>query len=84
MASKEILKSYYLPILAGLSTLSLIGITFQLSKISSTLNTISISTIPINKWAKTQNECIIKTFRIDGKNTQGLPAKVWSCNGGGN
>ena len=38
---------------------------------------------PISKWADSQNECITKTFRIDGNNTQGIPSKVWSCNGGG-
>ena len=38
---------------------------------------------PIAKWAESQNECIEKTFRIDGTNRSGLPNKVWSCNGGG-
>ena len=35
------------------------------------------------KHAKTQNECIVKTFRTDGTNNAGIPSKVWSCNGGG-
>ena len=48
------------------------------------MNKLSIDLEQISEWADTQNEYITKTFRIDGKNTQGIPSKVWSCNGGGN
>ena len=44
---------------------------------------IASSLVPMAKWANSQNECIERTFRIDGKNMQGLSSKVWSCNGGG-
>ena len=56
-------------IFAGLSSLSLL--------------LISISLFPIAKWARSQNECIERTFRTDGTNNAGIPSKVWSCNGGG-
>ena len=44
---------------------------------------IAISLLPLAKWATSQNDCIIKTFRTDGTNNAGIPSKVWSCNGGG-
>jgi len=44
---------------------------------------IGLTLYPIAKWAVSQNNCIERTFRIDGKNNAGIPAKVWSCNGGG-
>ncbi len=66
---REMIRSKAYPILAVISTISLVGIFASL--------------IPIANWTRIQNECIERTFRIDGTNTQGLPAKVWSCNGGG-
>ena len=70
-------------ICAGLSTLSLVFTSISLISLSKSVNEISTDLEPISAWAESQNECITKTFRIDGKNTQGIPSKVWSCNGGG-
>ncbi len=70
-------------ICAGISTLSLLLSSISIFSISKSTNQISNNLEPIKAWANSQNECITKTFRIDGKNTQGMPSKVWSCNGGG-
>ena len=70
-------------ICAGLSTLSLVFTSISVISLSKSVKEISHDLEPISKWANSQNECITKTFRIDGKNTQGIPSKVWSCNGGG-
>ena len=70
-------------ICAGLSTISLIFTSISIIPMTRSLNEVSTSLDSISKWANSQNECISKTFRIDGKNTQGIPSKVWSCNGGG-
>ncbi len=67
----------------GLSTLSLVFTSISIISISRSAKEISSHFEPISAWAESQNECITKTFRIDGKNTQGMPSKVWSCNGGG-
>ncbi len=53
--------------LAGISTFSLISISFTLR-----------SLIPLAEWAELQNECIKRTVAYEG-----LSSKVWSCNGGG-
>ena len=70
-------------ICASLSTLSLVFTSISIISVSRSVKEISTELEPISKWADSQNECITKTFRIDGKNTQGMPSKVWSCNGGG-
>ena len=70
-------------ICAGLSTLSLLFTSISIISVSRSVNEISKELEPISAWADSQNECITKTFRIDGINTQGMPSKVWSCNGGG-
>ncbi len=70
-------------ICAGLSTFSLVFTSISIISISKSIKEVSNTLEPISKWADTQNECIVKTFRIDGENTQGIPSKVWSCNGGG-
>ena len=70
-------------ICAGLSTLSLVFTSFSMISISKSIKEISTDLEPITAWADSQNECITKTFRIGGKNMQGIPSKVWSCNGGG-
>jgi len=75
-------KNKYL-ICAGLSTLSLVFTSISIISLSKSVKEISNHMDPITAWADSQNECITKTFRIDGKNTQGIPSKVWSCNGGG-
>jgi len=80
---KDLLASHKYLICAGLSTFSLIFTSISVISISKSVKDVSTSLEPISTWADTQNECITKTFRINGKNTQGIPSKVWSCNGGG-
>ena len=80
---KELLDNNKYLICAGLSTLSLVFTSISTITISKSIKEISNNLEPISEWANTQNECITKTFRIDGINTQGIPSKVWSCNGGG-
>ena len=63
------IRAHAYPVLAAVSTVS--------------LALISVSLLPIAQLARTQNECIERTFRVDGKNNAGLAEKVWSCNGGG-
>ena len=70
-------------ICAGLSTLSLVFTSISIISVSNSVKKISSDLEPISAWADSQNECITRTFRIDGQNTQGIPSKVWSCNGGG-
>ena len=70
-------------ICAGLSTLSLVFTSISVITLSKSVKDISNTLEPLSNWADSQNECITKTFRIDGKNLQGMPSKVWSCNGGG-
>ena len=80
---KELFDNNKYLICLGLSTLSLVFTSISLISVSKSVKQITSDLEPISKWADSQNECIIKTFRIDGKNTQGIPSKVWSCNGGG-
>ncbi len=80
---KEFLDNNKYLICAGLSTLSLLFTSISITSLSRSVKEISTELEPISAWADSQNECITKTFRIDGKNTQGMPSKVWSCNGGG-
>ena len=80
---KELLDNNKYLICGGLSTLSLIITSISIISVSKSVKEISTELEPISVWANSQNECITKTFRIDGKNTQGIPSKVWSCNGGG-
>ena len=80
---KDLFENNKYLICAGLSTLSLVTTSVSIISVSKSVKQISTDLEPIATWADSQNECIIKTFRIDGKNTQGIPSKVWSCNGGG-
>ena len=80
---KELFDNNKYLIFAGLSTLSLIFTSISIISVSKSVKEISNQLEPISSWADSQNECITKTFRIDGINTQGIPSKVWSCNGGG-
>lgn len=80
---KELFNRHKYLICAGLSTFSLIFTSVSTISISKSVRKVSTAIEPISLWADIQNECITKTFRIDGKNTQGIPNKVWSCNGGG-
>ena len=80
---KEFIDNNKYLICAGLSTFSLLLTSISIIFLSKSVKEISTDLEPISEWAESQNECITKTFRIDGKNTQGIPSKVWSCNGGG-
>ena len=80
---KELLDNNKYLIFAGLSTLSLVFTSISILSVSNSVKKLSNELEPISSWADSQNECIIKTFRINGQNTQGIPSKVWSCNGGG-
>ena len=80
---KELFDQNKYIICAGLSTLSLVFTSFSVISLSNSAKKISTDLESISEWADFQNECITKTFRVDGKNTQGMPSKVWSCNGGG-
>ena len=83
MMLKELFDNNKFLICAGLSTISLVLTSISSIYLSKSVNKISTDLQPISLWAGSQNECITKTFRIDGKNIQGVPSKVWSCNGGG-
>ena len=80
---KELFENNKYLICASLSTLSLVFTSISINSLSKSVKEISTDLEPLSTWANSQNECITKTFRIDGKNTQGMPSKVWSCNGGG-
>ena len=80
---KDLFENHKYLICAGLSTFSLICTSISVVFISKSVKEVSATLEPISIWADSQNECITKTFRIDGINTQGIPSKVWSCNGGG-
>ncbi|KGG15037.1 MULTISPECIES: hypothetical protein [unclassified Prochlorococcus] len=54
-------------LLGILSTASLISIAFSLRSLA-----------PIAEWMEIQKDCIDRTVAFEG-----LPDKVWSCNGGG-
>ena len=80
---KDLFENHKYLICAGISTFSLVISTVSVISISKSVRDVSTALDPISKWANSQNECITKTWRIDGINTQGIPSKVWSCNGGG-
>tara|TARA_Y100001968_G_scaffold326163_1_gene368745 strand:- start:253 stop:504 length:252 start_codon:yes stop_codon:yes gene_type:complete len=80
---KHLFESHKYLICASLSTFSLIFTSISFISISKSAKEISNTIQPISIWAESQNECITKTWRIDGKNTLGITSKVWSCNGGG-
>ena len=80
---KDLLDNNKYLIFASLSTISLVFTSLSIISLSKSVYKISIDLEHLSSWAESQNECITRTFRIDGKNTQGIPSKVWSCNGGG-
>ena len=80
---KELLDNHKYLICVGLSTFSLMLTSISVVNISKAIKDLSTSLEPISIWAVNQNECVTKTWRIDGKDTQGIVSKVWSCNGGG-
>ncbi len=53
---------------------------FPVLAVASTASLISIATslLPISEWSRIQTDCIDRTIAFEG-----LPDKVWSCNGGG-
>ncbi len=60
---------------------SIKGYTYPVLALLSTIGIVSIafSLLPIANWHRIQNDCIERTIAFEG-----LPDKVWSCNGGGN
>ena len=83
MTPREMVRAHAYPVLAAVSTLTLVITSFSLIEASKSLKEASKSLEPISAWAKTQNDCVERTFRVDGSDTRGLHHKVWSCNGGG-
>ena len=83
MKPKEFIATNKYLLMAGLSTISIIISSLSILSVSRSVKEVSNSLLSISTWADNQNECVEKTFRIDGQNTQGIPSKVWSCNGGG-
>ncbi len=63
----DLLKSNSFLILGLLSTISLVSISFSIR-----------SLLPVAKWSELQMDCVERTIAFEG-----LPDKVWSCNGGG-
>ena len=91
MTPREILRTHSYPVLGAVSTLALVIATLSvveasqsLKETSQSLEEVSKSLEPISTWAKNQNDCVERTFRIKGQDTRGIVNKVWSCNGGGN
>ena len=82
MKPKEFITTNKYLILASFSTISIVISSLSILSISKSVKELSNSVLSISTWADNQNECIEKTYRIDGKNTKGFPDKVWSCNGG--
>ena len=68
MKAIAFIKENSLLVLGIISTASLVSISLSLRTLS-----------PLVDWAKIQNDCIDRTIAYEG-----LPDKVWSCNGGGN
>ncbi len=90
MTLRSMVREHAYPALAAVSTLILVITSFSvveaskdLKNASKALEKVSQSIEPISTWADTQNDCVERTFRINGKDTRGLASKVWSCNGGG-
>ena len=83
LTPREMVRAHAYPVLAAVSTVTLVITSISIIEASKSLKEASKSLEPISVWAKTQNQCVEKTFRINGRNTRGLHHKVWSCNGGG-
>ena len=90
MTSREIVRTHAYPVLAAVSTFTLVIATLSvveasqsLKEASQSLEEASQSLEPISTWANNQNDCVERTFRIKGQDTRGIVSKVWSCNGGG-
>ncbi len=83
MNPKEFIETNKFIIMASFSTISIMLSSLSILSVSRSAKEVSKSLLSISTWADNQNECIEKTWRIDGENTQGIPWKVWSCNGGG-
>ncbi len=83
MKTKEFLEKNKYLILGSISSISIIISSLSMLSVSRSFKKVSNSLISISTWADNQNVCIERTWRIDGKNTKGIPWKVWSCNGGG-
>ncbi len=65
---RRIINTFLYPILAGISTTSLL------------IGTIKIG--PVIQWAKTQNECVERTKILNNEGISSIAQKVMRCNGG--
>ena len=83
MTPRETLRTHAYPVLAAVSTLTLVIAALSVVEASKSLKEASKSLEPISTWANNQNDCVERTFRIKGQDTRGIVSKVWSCNGGG-
>ena len=83
MTPREILRTHAYPVLAAVSTLTLVIAALAVVEASKSLKEASKSLELISTWANNQNDCVERTFRIKGQDTRGIVSKVWSCNGGG-
>lgn len=83
MTPREIFRTHAYPVLAAVSTLTLVIAALSVVEASQSLKEASKSLEPISTWANNQNDCVERTFRIKGQDTRGIVSKVWSCNGGG-
>ena len=87
---REMVRTHAYPVLAAVSTLTLVIASLAVVEASQSLKEASISLEevskslgPISIWANTQNDSAERTFRIKGQDKRGIVSKVWSCNGGG-
>ena len=79
MSPREILRTHSYPVLAAVSTLTLVIATLSvvessqyLKEASQYLEEVSKSLKPISTWANNQNDCVERTFRIKGQDTSCL------------
>ena len=83
MTPREIFRTHAYPVLAAVSTLTLVIAALSVVEASKSLKEAAKALEPISTWANNQNDCVERTFRIKGQDTRGIVSKVWSCNGGG-
>ena len=83
MTPREIFRTHAYPVLAAVSTLTLVIAALSVVEASKSLKEAAKALEPISTWANNQNDCVERTFRIKGQDTRGIVSKVRSCNGGG-
>ena len=72
----EIVHTHAYPVLAAVSTLTLVIAALSVVEASQSLKEASKSLEPISTWANNQNDCVERTFRIKGQDTRGIVSKV--------